>query len=103
MEGNFLRDDDDSNKTIGRRLPDGNWTEIKNGILFPILRSLHTFVKWDGKNVEFDSSSLDESGLIKHAIKYLRDECKNNPQTMGKDDGAYIKLSMFAQGHDIRV
>ncbi|MDB0066419.1 hypothetical protein N9F19_03990 [Gammaproteobacteria bacterium] len=102
-KGNFLREDDDTNKSIGTRMPDGNWTEIKNGVLFPILRSLHTFVKWDGKNAEFDSSSLDESGLIKNAIKYLREECKNNPQTMGKDDGAYKTLSIFAQGLDIRV
>jgi hypothetical protein len=102
-KGNFLRDDDDNNKSIGTRLPNGNWTDIKNGVLFPILRSLHTFVIWDGKKAKFDSTGLDESGLIKQAIHYLRDECKNNPQTMGKDDGAYRALSTFAQGLDIRV
>ena len=84
-------------------MPNGNWTDIKNGVLFPILRSLHTFVIWDGKKAKFDSTGLDESGLIKQAIHYLRDECKNNPQTMGKDDGAYRALSIFAQGLDIRV
>ena len=101
-KGNFLRQDDD-NKSIGTRLPNGNWTDIKNGVLFPILRGLHAFVGWDGKNVKFDSSSLDEAGIIKEAIHYLREECKNNPQTMGKDDGSYRALSIFAQGLDIRV
>ena len=103
-KGNFLRDDEDNkNKTIGDRLPDGNWTNIKNGILFPMLRSLHSFVEWDGKNVSIDTKGLDETGLIKAAIKLLRERFKNNPQSMGKDDSAYDKLTLFAMNIDIRT
>jgi len=97
---NRLKNDD---QAIGKKLKDGNWTDIKQGVLFPILRALYVFVEWDGKNVKFDSSDLDEAGLIKEAIRYYREECDRNPQTMGKDSGSYRTLAAFAKGIDIRV
>lgn len=98
--GNRLRDDE---KAIGTKLPDGNWTDIKQGVLFPIIRALYCFVEWDGQNASFDSSLLDEDGLIKIAIKYFRDHANNDPQTMGKDIASYQTLAAYARGLDIRV
>ena len=98
--GNRLRDDE---KAIGTKLPDGNWTDIKQGVLFPIIRALYCFVEWDGQNASFDSSLLDEDGLIKVAIKYFRDHANNDPQTMGKDIASYQTLAAYARGLDIRV
>ena len=68
-----------------------------------MIRSLHSFVEWDGKNVSIDTKGLDETGLIKAAIKLLRERFKNNPQSMGKDDSAYDKLTLFAMNIDIRT
>lgn len=98
--GNRLRDDE---KAIGTKLPDGNWTDIKQGVLFPILRALYCFVEWDGKKASFDSSSLNEDGLIKAAIKFFRENADSNPQTMGKDLASYQTLAAYARGLDIRV
>lgn len=103
-KGNFLRDDEENKtKTIGDRLPDGNWTNIKNGVLFPLLRALHKYVEWDGKKVNIDITELDEIGLIKKAISLLRNDFNNNPQTMGKSDSAYKDLTVFAMGIDIKT
>lgn len=98
--GNHLKDDE---KAIGTKLPDGNWTDIKQGVLFPILRALYCFVQWDGKKASFDSSKLDEAGLIREAIRYYRDVANRDPQTMGKDIASYQSLAAFARGIDIRV
>ena len=98
--GNRLRDDE---KAIGTKLPDGNWTDIKQGVLFPILRACYCFVEWDGTVASFNSSALNEDGLIKAAIKFFREHADSNPQTMGKDLASYQTLAAYARGLDIRA
>lgn len=104
---NQLREDytDKKKKPIGKRLENGDWIDIHQGVLFPLLRGLHVFVEPDGKGGWKLNPRKDfkEDGMIKKAIQIYREEYNNDPQTMGKDGGSYKTMSAYAFGMDFKA
>jgi hypothetical protein len=105
-KNNSLREDfnDPHKKPIGKKLENGNWTDIHQGVIFPLLRGLHVFVTKKGNKYVFKpTAQFNEDRMIKRTIQYYREDSNNDPQTMGKDSGSYRTLSQFADGREYRV
>ena len=84
-----------SGKGPGKRSKNGEWTDIANGIIFPMISALSCFVEKTSEGYVFNKpSDFDEDEHIRNAIEEFIDN-GYNPLHMGRNKASYRNLGQM--------